>query len=87
VPCLPMVHAIVQRHAGAIVVDNLSSIGENVTRYLPTDLGSELDAWKSEPDATAAAAASNTRGGRHILFPDDDPSPLFLAERQLEPRG
>jgi two-component system, cell cycle sensor histidine kinase and response regulator CckA len=87
VPGPPMVHAIVQRHEGAIVVANPSGNGVSVTRYLPGELGSELGACESETGAMGAAATLDICGGRQIFFLNDDPSLVSLAERQLEPRG
>lgn len=85
--CLPMLHDIVRRHEGAIIVDSRLGNGGNVTVYLPAESSFGFGAGESETGAMAATAMPDTRAGQHILYLDDDPSLVFLVERQLERRG
>ena len=74
---LSVVHGIVQAHEGAIVVASQPGKGTTFTLYLPI----------AAPMPGVPAPGVPQRGGRHVLYLDDDVALVSLVKRLLERRG
>jgi PAS domain S-box-containing protein len=79
---LSVVHGILQRHEGAIVVDSTPGNGTTFHLYFPAV---EAPAVADRP---AGAVAGLPRGqGQHVLYLDDDEALVSLVSRMLERQG
>ncbi len=77
---LSMVHGIVERLNGQVVVDSKLNCGTSVTIYLPLILSEESGNEKKE-------SSSIPKGKEHILAVDDEPYVTRLISSLLTPLG
>ncbi len=78
---LSVVHGIVTKHGGAIVVDSALGAGTTFTVYLPAAAA----AAESKPATTTGPAELS--GHEHVLVVDDDPAIAQVTQRLLERQG
>jgi signal transduction histidine kinase/ActR/RegA family two-component response regulator len=78
---LSVVHGIVQRHEGAILVSSVLGRGSSFEIYLPAVDGhaTEADAWTPR--------SSLHGNGEHVMFVDDQDALVALADRMLPRLG
>jgi signal transduction histidine kinase/ActR/RegA family two-component response regulator len=76
---LSVVHGIVTKHGGAIVVDSALGAGTTFTVYLP--------AAAAESKPATATGPAELSGHEHVLVVDDDPVIAEVTKRLLERQG
>jgi PAS domain S-box-containing protein len=80
---LSVVHGIMKSHNGAVVLESEPGKGTLARLYFPAAEASGMPSELASSGGTLAASAQ----GEHILFVDDEPAIVGLAERLLRTMG